>query len=582
MKWVSDWLHPLLAFAVVFLIRYPIVILGVDVTDEGFNLSNQLLSNAMGIEFIKVAPQWWLSDFIAGSWLKLMDSYGLWGARLGGILCTSLIAMLSTRIIGLVYKSHLGLVLVVLAAALYSQPARILYYDNVPVLLFLIFGFSFVKMILNSSIRPYSILAGCALALLILSKWTMLIAGFIPVLTLVACHYSDKDLMKNLIRPCCVLYITLLLCLTMFCFYLWNHALLGDYFSFSGLAEEHNHLSAQLFRWYWLLRTKVPLVILLFGIPLLFYKFSKKSAPDKAKNSIAIFLGLFLLSILLSFFRSKWFCPFADIQVVYILSYLICIVLGAFGLYSIRNLYRIEEFALFLLGTFLPLAQSLGAAAGISKAYLGMWLLPGILFSLLLRVAKIDSYAHCRNQILSISLIVTAIFGYYGVKQNYFYMGRDSSDLSKLSSPFTNSRLAGVYTTPERKESFDSLIYAMARYTQKRDRILAYFHIPMVYFASGTLPLGDHPWFEAFLSPDRFREKIARYAHLPPPKVIVKSKMNPFNSEWGLKPVKPLESTPETILMAEMMESTVNDLWDLQLVWSNPDFDLYTVSAKNL
>jgi len=552
-------------------------------TDEGYNLSNQLLANELGIEFVRINPYWWFSDFVGACWLKFVDGYGLWCARLGGILLSSLIVMLGIRMISLVYKPHLGLLLTMLGAALYSHTSRIIYYGNVPALIFIIFGLSFLKLVQDPSKRLYQILTGLSLALLILSKWPMLLALSIPVIVLVACFYLDRMRTYILFKSILTVYGIVFASLAIFCSYLSCHGLLKDFLHFSGPAQEHG-LFYQVSLWYRQLRTIVPLLIIFFGLPLLFYAFMKEKSN---KLTIRIFLALFVFSIFLSFFRSKWFCPFADVQVVFIITYLLCAVMSAICIYVVRHSLTIQEFALFIMGIALPLTQTFCSSAGLGKAFEGMWILGGIMLCLFLRVAKINSFENCKNQLYAISIIMTLVVSYYGIKFTYFYTGGDSSNLSKLTCELNAQHLKGIYTTPNRKESYDALMQQMAKYTKKGDRILAYFNIPMVYYSSSTLPLGNHAWL-AFLTPEKLKLQINEFSSSNPPIVIVKSKTDTLDPEWGLKPLRPFEHYSndksryaEMLLMNEMLDSAASELWHLELVWSNPDFDLFTARVRH-
>jgi hypothetical protein len=570
----TAWVYCLAVFFILFFIRYPTVVLGLDVTDEGYNLSNQFLAGEIGIDFVKIAPQWWFSDWIGACWLKMTNSYGLWGARMGGLLTCSLIAMLSMRLITFVYCPHWAILATFLSTSLYSQPGRILYYDSVPLLLFVLCGCCLMKMISNPLKIKWSLATGIALSALTLSKWTMMTALGIPLLVLF--FHRQRSL-----QPYFVMYGTVLSCLALFCGYLWSHGVLGYYFSVSGLAQEHNQLSLHLFRWYWQLRTIVPLLLIFFGAPLLLYVKTKQLKP-----ALSLFAGLLVLSMFLSLFRSKWFCPFADIQVVYILTYLFCALVSSWCVYLLWDSLSVQEFTLFLCAALFPLAQTLGSAAGLAKAPHGMWLLGTSMFCLLQRLSKQERFNACQPQLFSVSALLTIVFSYYGIWQGYFYMGRDCWDLSKLNTELTSPRLRGIYTTAQRQQSFDALVHEIQHYARRGDPIFAYFHIPMVYFASGTRPLGEMTWFEAFLSPQKTEEMWSQFSPSSPPVLIVKAKTDTLNPSWGLIPLSPFgyaESNPlqHDLLqqIAKIVDQKTRELWDLTLVWSNPDFELFTVRA---
>lgn len=583
MKFLLNWFYPLLAFFSIFIIRYFVVMRGIDLTDEGFALSNQLATYLMGIDSISMFPAWWLSDFIGGIWLKITENYGLWGARLGGILGSSLIVMYGLRMISFAYRPGIGLIITLLGSALYSHNARILYYSNVPALLFVMYGFSFLKLLENRSKTWLPIISGLLLIALILSKWTMGVTLFIPLCVWYV--YRNYYKIELPFKPLYTMYGTAFITLALFLCFLKSQDLLKDFLVFSGPAKEHQ-FSSLIETWYRQLRTTVPLLILFFGIPSFYYSVSKRDTLSKTVSSLNIFLGLFLLSLFLSFFRSKWFCPFSDVPVVYILTYLICGMISTFCIFILRRSLSIQEFSLYLFSITLPFAQCACAGTGIPKAQEGMWLLGAVMLCLMIQVGKTSPFKTSKPQLMSICSLLIAMMSFYGIKYTYFYVNRDNSDLTQLTAEFATPRLKGIYTTPQRKESFEALIKTMGNYTKKGDTILAYFNLPMVYYISETLPLGKHPWL-AVITPEKLQEKIDLFSSSEPPRVIVKSKTDPINPQWGLKPLNPFgyaETTPidyqHILSMSKMMDQAVAELWDLKLVWSNPDFDLYTVSPK--
>lgn len=583
-KFLVGWTFPLLACFFIFLIRYPITILGLDVTDEGFSLSNQMLANTMGIQYIKIAPQWLLTDWIGSVWLKMTESWGLWGARLGGLIGSSLVVLFAARIITLIYKPHAALMIALLLAALFSHTGKILYYDNVPVLLFVLFGFFFVKTLLNPSCRVHAILSGIFMALLILSKWPMIVSVFVPLSTFVLCYFLKRIQFSQWLTASLRIYGGAFGLLFLFLVYLWTQGLIVDFLSIAGLAEEHNKLMAHVMRWYWQLRAIIPFVMILFGVPFVYFKISKKDSPQ---SMCVIFISLFLASIFLSFFKSRWFCPFADIQVIYILMYLMCALISVICVYVLQDSLAPAEIGLLCLSVILPLGQTLGSAAGIAKVFQGMWLLGAVTLMLLMRVSQKERFVDCKSSLRIISILLLALIGWYGIKQTYFYMGRDLSNRSMLSSEIDAPHLKGIYTTPERKESFGALVKEVGKYVKKGDLILAYCHIPMIYFVTSTLPYTGHSWLEGFLSAEKMSQRVAAFSASHPPVLIVRSKTDTMHPEWGSRVLAPFESSKhnqayynEMLSIAAVLDRRVQELWNLRLIWSNRDFDLFMPISK--
>jgi len=229
------WIDSLFVFLFIFLLCYPTIPYGLDLTDHGFFLTNHDLANHLGIQHVKVASVWWFSDVVGGWWLKITDGYGAWGARLGQVILISLNGMLATRILLQVFKPSASLIFVMTVSGLFSRPmlTNILSYDTVPVLFFLFFGLFFIKLNDDPSKLLYQILAGLSLFFLILSRWALATVFCIPLLSLLASLYFKKIQIKAIFISYIKMVATVLLLFVLFGTYLWSQNQLHNYIFFT-------------------------------------------------------------------------------------------------------------------------------------------------------------------------------------------------------------------------------------------------------------------------------------------------------------------------------------------------------------
>lgn len=188
-----------------------------------------------------------------------------------------------------------------------------------------------------------------------------------------------------------------------------------------------------------------------------------------------------------------------------------------------------------ILGLMLPIIISAGSANGLCKANLGMWMMGGLLVGLFGRIISINGCQNLQRYFATVSAILLALLGYHGVKYVYFDgIYRDSSNHQELVKNLCSPRLKGIYTSHGRAESVNGLIGAITRFTKRGDQILAYHYIPMIYFASDTLPLGNHCSLTYLALPD-LAKKMDGFSEQNPPTLILRSKTNTTSLEWGLR-----------------------------------------------
>ncbi len=175
---------------------------GLDVTDSGFHLTNQVRSFSRHITHItdnRVAT-WFLSDFFGGMWLKIINGPNLLWARLGGVLLYSLTALISYKILSS-YFDRKKVFLVVFASALLITTvgvSRLIHYYSFPALLLnlelLIFSQLLIKPAKGTLFKLYSFLVGFMTIPIILARLSLIPIAFAPIIFLSYYLITKKDL----------------------------------------------------------------------------------------------------------------------------------------------------------------------------------------------------------------------------------------------------------------------------------------------------------------------------------------------------------------------------------------------------
>ena len=376
------------------------------------------------------------------------------------------------------------------------------------------------------------------------------------------------------------------ICFAIWTIILWNNGLLLAYFLPEIPTKQHELYSqviligTQTFR-------KIPYLLCLFGPPIVLYQYLKKRSSQAKEKSLSLLATLILLSVCGSIFVQSpglfaRLCPFfynrnhADICLLFIVP-IICLV----QLYILKNKLEFLELVIFIISIMFPVIIILGSGSGLAIGHMGMWLLGGLMISIFLKTFKTPEFNSYKYQLLVINLALITTIGTLGLRHAYFYRHYDLSDRSKLTAEFRSPRLAGIYTSPERAKSLDSLLEEIAKFSKKGDLIFAYHNIPMIYFASGNLPYGNHAWLDN-LTPEAIRNKIDSFPSQNPPALIIKCKTNAENSEWGIKPLPLFDEcdNDQNLIKIQFMDKILLAKWDLKLLWSNADFDLYKPGVK--
>lgn len=557
----------LLILLLLLAFRLPMVYLGLDVTDTGYHLVNQDLANLLGLKYIQLAPLWWFSDIVGACWLKIAD--GLLWARMGGLAINCLSGIVAAKVLFSVCIPRYSIALSVVAAGLLAQTLCLIQYETVPILLFLIWCLFFLKMNADPLKPSHQILSGVALALLVFSRMPMILTLGIPFFSLFISLFVEKDRVGLFFKAYGKMLSITFLCFLLLGAVLWANGLLESYLFFPIPSKEHEFLNLANTCWHHFRLAIQDLNSLFLKAIVLFIVF-KLFGFSKNK--------FFLCFLFLFAYTSMGWISKLGMEFVCIRLYFVLMWINLVSIYLLRKQIVFQEILLFILAASMPLLFTMGSASGLMKIHLGLFLLGGVTINNLLKLPILDGFRNCKKPLFALNGLFILVLGFLGVK-SLSVVYRDSNR-SKLVKSLEVSRLRGIYTTSGRAESFNALIREVKKYTHSGDRVLAYHYIPLVYYASNTLPYGNHSWL-TILSLPSLEKKVGEFSPEEIPSVIVKSKTNAANSEWGLSGI-PIwyEGSSDMLQKIDLLDQTIENNWDLQLVWSNSDFDLFIPTRK--
>jgi len=128
----------------------------------------------------------------------------------------------------------------------------------------------------------------------------------------------------------------------------------------------------------------------------------------------------------------------------------------------------------------------------------------------------------CRWLIRSPLILAALIYVFCGIVLScYPYGDHYIGDLNKEA---TSTKLRGIITTSERAQILDSLVAAVDRYSSPGDRILAYDHLPMLYFLTNRLPSTNTTWLLGWPLRDSILNDMISRHRLP--KLVIRAQFS--------------------------------------------------------
>ncbi|MCX5829573.1 MAG: hypothetical protein NTV58_16500 [Deltaproteobacteria bacterium] len=582
-------------FTVLFLFHLLWIFQGIDVTDNGFHLTNQVL--AFSGHGDKTLIMIFLSDYIGGAWLSLAGSPNLIWARLGGVLIFCLTAQISYHMLSTLFDKKRVFYIVIISTILITMtiPTFIIDYYSFPALLMNI-GLFFVYQLWNSENDPkksniYSFLVGFIAVPIILSRFPLIMIFLIPFIVVVSYRLTKQSIaaLSNIAK-----YSLLGFAIALVIFTAFYHSLgllsrfieeIAKMFSrFAGGGNIPNHDIPQFqaarsqydVTWY---------LAILYGDGLFLTACTAIILPvlyivSRIKKKLS-FIGLSLtayLAVLITLGAILLFCRYVfNLHIDLVVAVLVSIILMvAASYFSQAGKVNTRTGILLLLGLSIMLINPLGSSAGyLCRTIYGMWLvLPLALLLTYDLIGKLKEGNLKRmlslNTAIILLLIPIALFAHY---RNIY---RDDLNRARLNTPFQDKALQLVFSHRERVDAVDDALRQIRLRTEKGDKTLMVGGIYLFYYLTETRPVWPTVWM-GLTSLLEFDDLIAGLsAGKEYPKVVVFSKVNMRENNWPEVGVRRnVGMAKDYFREIDYLKISFREKLDYRIVWENRAFEIY-------
>lgn len=558
---------------------------GLDITDEGFSLTNHLLIANGGGRY--VYGMVWLSDWVGGAWLRLIGDPGLIGARLGWALMMAATGLVAYWVLT-AYFSWLASALSVIATAVAVNygSGMIINYNYVPALILV----AACGMILASqhggaaTPRRFisAIAAGVLLGLGVMGKFALLLAVVLPLVPIVVGWWCLRryDARALLVAGTSLLStaVTIVLCVL----WLAANGRLDEYVSIFAMpldVNEHASLRSLLLHYA---RDAIEMAEHVIALAALFFTLAIAVRAGTPRYQIKRLAPLLFFVLLNALALSATLLVLGVNHAVKMFSLALpgmSFGLGAFCLLAAcycapREGRSVPLLTLLALGLCLPLALTAGSRNGLLQMRIGLWLiLPAGLLLFTSSVAEVS--AKVRGKPVDRDLVrpylvgAAMVFVLFAVGARCVGSYRDLGNRFRLTAELQHPRLRYVHTSNERAASVDELLREVEQRVRPGNDVLAYNCVPMVHYATRTGPALGWPW-PTILHKDVLEARLNELAaSRPPPSLVVRAKTNPRERAWAFAKVDAPRGLAAEKL--DLIDRAV-DAMGYEEVWSNNDF----------
>lgn len=514
---------------------------GLDLTDTGYHLANQMNVATLGAQYIGVLPIYWFSDVVAAGLSRLFDGWTLLEMRgvvlaLGAVQLLVLLRILKTSGIQLTYING---ALIMLLGMLMTVPFGCVLlsvdYYTLPT-----FACYFFLLILVSFFHRPNYIKACLLAFLTVYIMNLrLTTGFIllttPMFVVGLMSVVGKETV-NFKKQLAFFYALSGLLIAAELAWIFSdedmkrHVLSGDFrnekvhSTFGILKSYFADFFFQLGKSFFL-----PLgVIFAAG----YSAFKGRSDIKNVRNILqkAISILPYALAISWMFMLAVSKGVVATLPEIIVVSYVFYLLLvGVFYIHAPQFLKT--HAALIVAGALIPMAIFIGTNTGLSKLGYGLPLLVVTLYFMALNLPVHKKAATSFLMVFYLSGLGVLIFK----SADQFYENVKMSHVADMTYQMQHGKVKGVYTSPNSGKEVDELLSEIAKRTRNGDKIFTALSIPMIYFAADRPNvLGDVPNFDIF-QPEKVLQKklplLCSNSELTP-KLIIISKKYVFDPNW--------------------------------------------------
>ncbi len=606
--WVV-WKYPLIAFLLGFTILIPLVFLSLDMHDPGFLLSNQLIANKIGVNYYRLHGTVFLSDLIGGRWLLLTSSLGLVGAKLGGVIIYATCASLKMKIFQSYVQNRIFLLKAVVCALLIAtfslhRMSLTLHpnYYTIPMLFALVY-ISILMHFIKSPKISTCVFLGSLLTVLYFCRFTMIVLWVTPLISIWVIE-KDKRKLVLIIYGVAILSLVLSLAILNSGFqellYGVNDVVAQGTVGHQGSWIVFHTYLAQVVKAlsivgyvclvvspFFLLKSKVLRNRIIGWIGFFSFAFIGLAPFFPSKISV---LPWFTVKPLQSFFyddvRMPWFqetiMKLQDRNTIGLTMTLILILATSYIVFNLFKLHQRKNFSikiqkelLFLtLVAILLILSFLGSTSGLDRACFGTWLLIG-----LCAVVSCEKWQMTYlSKWFMLTNTICLLFLYSCFHMDYLY------SFSKLSIG-KEGVLKGTITRKEKHKALAELLPVIGERVEKGDYIFGYHSMPMIYYLTDTVPITLTDYcFVTMKSKDQLEERLNENFSKRAPKIIVKSKFNPFRPKWDYMSGNYKKDPIYADFVSEkvdLIERKLEEFYKPTKIWSNAAFEVYVPDGSS-
>lgn len=562
-------------FFITYILNTLFIFQGIDLFDTGVHLTHQIAATLFPIELGDTWPVIFLTDLIGGTWLRFINGPSLIWARLGGVLVTSINAIIIFSILSNYFDRNKVFFATIICTLFITTTSalNIIDYYTFPALLINISAWLFNKILIENigSIKSYiyGFLFGFMFVPIILSKFTLISVLLIPTCLIIYNKFSEYRIVgiKNICLPA---FVGLTSAIILFYIFYEDIGVSSDYTKYilytiidyvinnpgsSGAHPMKGMLSVYKTQY-------ICAVIGGFGFSLLilskyFLNLRFNIRITNALIFIFIMVCIYLVYVLII---NRVFRPEFLVTVLFDVVIGILILSSIISIHLCRNSY---VNSLIIIGLIIMLITPLGSNTGIMNSVLGMWLI------LPLSILCMDKIKRCRRNkklgsalpsfrtILATILIVSILF-------HFAWVYGDDLNRMHLNTAFSSPPLLGIFSTSEKVMVVDELILNMKNYTNKGDYVIFSSNMPLFYYLTETRP-SINPAIEGNISHlIRKKDKIS-------PKIIILSKTDTSKRNWPDKDT--ISDTNNSLNIEKLKRNYVN----YSLLWENKAFAIYGV-----
>ena len=553
---------------------------GLDVTDPGYHLYNQVQAVSGRPEAHVVMPVVLLTDVVGGAWLRIAGEPNLLWVRLGGVLLFSLNALLAYKILATHFPGKQVFLAVLASAVFITMRSRVqIEYFTFPALLV-----NLELLVLNRLLRapPERATAklcafglGFLAVLIVLARFTLILFALLPVILWAYRVRARCGAVLPKRRWVYVLFgamVSASLCISLFA----SLGLLETYATVlrsmiaASAAGDTGHIHPD-----YTLGSIVAAYLREYG--------------HVVVCGVAAALGLFCVSLVRNRFGDRvgigvlvglTLCGSAAVVTVASLdSYAFGLIKVAIGLILLVScIFLIRDGAenhrlglLVLASVFVMLIYPLPSNAGVMKARHGMWVALPLMF-LLARQLHDRTESRRLKSVLRFNRVAIVLCVCVSLGLHWTNVRRDSSNRLRLSTEFQHASLRHIRSTAKRVAAVDEVLTQIEQLTDKHDEILTANSIPLLYYLTQTTPVLGNSWLSA-TSVEQVRalvnQAVEEGRH---PKLFVYANTKTRDPEWPNGSV----GIGADLANLEFLKSTYVDEFGYECVFENAAFAVYS------